>query len=88
VKVSGYAQPITWHGHPGTVAAGIPWLMAMYLLPVYLVLHRFTEAAIAGCVVAVLSVVLYALWYRNLEQEDTEDRARPTPQHTEESACS
>ncbi|MBI5094059.1 MAG: hypothetical protein HZB26_16655 [Candidatus Hydrogenedentes bacterium] len=53
----------------GTVFAGIPWLIAMYLLPVYVVLHRFTEAAAAGVVVVSLSVVLYFVWFKKLERE-------------------
>lgn len=53
----------------GTVLAGLPWLVAMYFLPVYLVLHRFAEASVAGVVVAVFSVVLYFVWYRRLECE-------------------
>ncbi|MBI4556800.1 MAG: hypothetical protein HY706_04390 [Candidatus Hydrogenedentes bacterium] len=52
-----------------TVAAGIPWLMAMYFLPVYLVLHRFSEAAMAGVVITILSAVLYFVWFRKLENE-------------------
>ncbi|MCC6487337.1 MAG: hypothetical protein IT364_07540 [Candidatus Hydrogenedentes bacterium] len=52
-----------------TIAVGIPWLIAMYFLPVYLVLHRYAEAAAAGVLVAGLSIALYFVWYRRLENE-------------------
>ncbi|MBM3288824.1 MAG: hypothetical protein FJY92_01610 [Candidatus Hydrogenedentes bacterium] len=52
-----------------TIAAGIPWLIALWLLPVYVVLHRFAEAAVAACTIAVFSAVLYLVWYRRLEDE-------------------
>jgi hypothetical protein len=52
-----------------TIIAGIPWLIALYLLPVYVVLHRFTEATVSGGIVAALSVVLYATWFKRLETE-------------------
>ena len=53
----------------GAIAIGIPWLIAMYFLPVYLVLHRFAEAGAAGVLVAILSVALYSVWYKNLESD-------------------
>ncbi|MBX7254846.1 MAG: hypothetical protein K1Y02_00695 [Candidatus Hydrogenedentes bacterium] len=52
-----------------TVVVGIPWLIAMYFCPVYIVLHRFAEALAAGLLVAALTVVLYFVWYRNLKHE-------------------
>ncbi|MBI3118240.1 MAG: hypothetical protein HYZ00_06125 [Candidatus Hydrogenedentes bacterium] len=77
-QVGPLPQPSTpgWDGV--TIVAGIPWLMAMYFLPVYLVLHRFTEAALAGAVVAGLSVVLYFTWYRKLEQGETLEEDDPS----------
>ncbi|MCX6377241.1 MAG: sodium:solute symporter, partial [Armatimonadetes bacterium] len=51
------------------VVLGIPWLSAMWMCPIYLVLHRFTEAYIAGGMVLVLSCVLYWTWYRTLEKD-------------------
>lgn len=51
------------------VLIGIPWLAAMWLCPVYLVLHRFAESGIAFGVVAVLSLVLYRTWYLRLSDE-------------------
>ena len=51
------------------IILGIPWLIAMYLCPVYLVLHRFTESAAAFLLVAVLSFLLYYTWFKHLEDE-------------------
>lgn len=51
------------------VVLGIPWLTAMWLCPVYLVLHRFTESGLALAVVLALSVVLYFTWYLRLEED-------------------
>ncbi|MFA6241062.1 MAG: hypothetical protein WC655_09040 [Candidatus Hydrogenedentales bacterium] len=61
------ASSATWD--LATIVVGIPWLTAMYFCPVYIVLHRFAEAAAAGAIVAALSVVLYFVWYRKLENE-------------------
>jgi hypothetical protein len=49
------------------IVIGIPWLIAMYLCPVYLVLHRFPEAAAAFLLVAILSFVLYNTWFKHIE---------------------
>ena len=51
------------------VVIGIPWLIAMWLCPVYLVLHRFAESGTAFAVVAALSVVLYKTWYLRLTED-------------------
>jgi solute:Na+ symporter, SSS family len=51
------------------VLLGIPWLASMWLAPVYLVMHRFTEAATAFVVMAGLSAVLWQTWYRRLTRE-------------------
>ncbi len=56
-------------GDLATVIVGIPCLIALYFLPVYLVLHRFGEAAAAGALVVALSAVLYFLWFKKLEHE-------------------
>ncbi|MHB1000058.1 MAG: sodium:solute symporter family protein [Armatimonadota bacterium] len=53
----------------GNVIIAVPWIAIMYVCPVYLVLHRFTEAAIAFGIVVVLSLVLYQTWYRHLEKD-------------------
>jgi Na+/proline symporter len=51
------------------ICIGVPWLICMYLCPVYLVLHRWTETMTTFAVVAVLSVTLYITWYKCLEEE-------------------
>ena len=56
----------------GNVILAMPWIAAMYVCPIYLVLHRFNEAAIAGGIVAGLSAILYFTWYRKLEEEGAE----------------
>lgn len=53
----------------GNVVLAIPWIAAMYMCPVYLVLHRFSEAAISGGMVAALSIALYFTWYKHLEND-------------------
>jgi len=68
-REAGMSQSTTMAGDVASVLAGIPCLIALYLLPVYLVLHRFAEAGVAGAVVVVFSVVLYFVWYRRLENE-------------------
>ncbi|MDI6827384.1 MAG: sodium:solute symporter, partial [Armatimonadota bacterium] len=51
------------------VLIGIPWLIAMWMCPIYLVLHRNIEALIAAGIVAVSSLVLWQTWYRKLEED-------------------
>lgn len=53
----------------GNVVLAIPWIAAMYMCPVYIVLHRFSEAAISGGMVAALSIALYFTWYKHLEND-------------------
>jgi len=51
------------------VVIGIPWLCAMWMCPIYVVLHRFAEAWIAGGIVLAASLILYNTWYLRLEQD-------------------
>ena len=51
------------------VLVGIPWIISMYLSPVYLILHRFAEAGIAAAIVGVGSAILYKTWYRKLTED-------------------
>ena len=51
------------------VIIGIPWIISMYLCPVYLILHRFPEAAITAGIVAVASAILYQTWYKTLSED-------------------
>jgi len=53
----------------GNVILAVPWIAAMYMCPIYLVLHRFTETVVAAAVAAGLSITLYFTWYRKLEDE-------------------
>jgi len=53
----------------GNALLAMPWIIAMYMCPIYVVLHRLTEAAISGGIVAVLSVALYFTWYRKLDED-------------------
>ena len=48
------------------VTLAVPWLASLYTAPILLVTHQYAYAAIAGCVVAVLSVALFFTWYRKL----------------------
>lgn len=50
------------------VALGIPCLIALWLCPIYLVLHRFTESLTALTVVIILSAILYKTWYKKLSE--------------------
>lgn len=54
-----------------SILAGIPWIISLYLLPTYLVLHRYTEVLITLAIVVVGSVVLYFTWYRGLGEDET-----------------
>jgi len=51
------------------IVIGIPWLIAMYLAPIYAVLHRFAEMTLSLVVVAVISAILYCTWYRTLPED-------------------
>ena len=41
----------------------------MWMFPIYLVLHRFTEALWAAAIVLIVSAVLYQTWYKRLEED-------------------
>ncbi|MGQ9731863.1 MAG: sodium:solute symporter family protein [Candidatus Zipacnadales bacterium] len=48
------------------VALGLPCLLAMYVFPIYLVLHRYDIAGLLLVVVGITGVALYFTWYRRL----------------------
>ena len=48
------------------VLLGIPWMIALYLAPMYAVGHHWTEFWRCATVVAVLGVVLFSSWYRHI----------------------
>jgi Na+/proline symporter len=50
------------------VALGLPCLLAMYVAPIYLVLHRYDVAGGLAAVVAAGCVGLYFTWWRRLPQ--------------------
>jgi len=72
-----------------SILVGIPWIISMYLLPTYVVLHRFNEALITLAIVAAGSVVLYFTWYRGLGEDEptpvTEENAAPVEVSFEDS---
>lgn len=63
------AKPVTIRRDFGNIVVGIPCLTAMWLFPIYLVLHRSKEAAIAAGIVLLASLTLYQTWYRKLEED-------------------
>lgn len=52
------------------VILGLPCLLVMYTFPIYLVLHRMTEAAVQVGIMSILVVVLYFTWYRRLLEDE------------------
>ena len=65
----GLPQRNSFHLDMANALLGIPWIAAMWMCPIYIVLHRFNEALLAGGIVLVASVVLYFTWYRKLEED-------------------
>ncbi len=63
------SKPSTIKRDLGNVVIGIPCLAAMWMCPIYLVLHRFTEAIYAAAIVLVACLVLYRTWYLRLEED-------------------
>lgn len=61
-------QPFSWSLL--NVIVGLPCLLVMYTFPIYLVLHRMTEAAVQVGIMSILVVVLYFTWYRRLPEEE------------------
>jgi len=55
------------------VAIGLPCRLAMYVSPIYLVLHRWDVAYWLAGVVAVTGTALYFTWWRRLEGTKGED---------------
>ena len=49
---------------------GIPWIIALYMLPIYLVIRCWTSAIESLAVFLLMSVALYFVWYRNLPPAD------------------
>jgi Na+/proline symporter len=55
------------------VLVGLPCLLAMYVFPIYLVLHRYDVAAGLLVVVLYTGLILYVTWYRRLPETCPED---------------
>lgn len=55
-----------------TVLCGMPGLVALYLGPMYVILHRYRPAALCGLVVLLSVAVLYFVWYRRLPAAEEE----------------
>ncbi|MHC4530136.1 MAG: sodium:solute symporter family transporter [Planctomycetota bacterium] len=45
---------------------GMPWIIALYMAPIYLITHCWVQFLISSGVVVVSSILLYFLWYKNL----------------------
>lgn len=48
----------------GNVCLGLPFLVALYLGPVFVVLHEWTSVAWCGSIMCLFAVALYFSWYR------------------------
>jgi solute:Na+ symporter, SSS family len=48
----------------GTVLLGLPFLIALYLAPMYVILHRWQSALACAVIVCIFAVLLYFQWYR------------------------
>jgi solute:Na+ symporter, SSS family len=62
----GFRSESEAHRDLSNVLLGMLLLIGLYLGPMYLIVHRFAQAA--GCLAfaAMLSVVLFFVWYRHL----------------------
>jgi hypothetical protein len=58
------------------VVVGVAWQTSLIALPIYVVIRRFDNAAIALAVVAVTSSVLKFTWYNHLKVLENEANAR------------
>lgn len=53
----------------GNAILGMPWIIAMWMFPIFLVLHRRNEALLSAAIVLIVSAVLYKTWYKRLEED-------------------
>ena len=51
------------------VVLGLPWVIALYMIPIYWVVGMTRELWVSIAVAATLSVTLYFTWYRNLPED-------------------
>jgi uncharacterized membrane protein YeaQ/YmgE (transglycosylase-associated protein family) len=61
------------------VVVGVAWQTSLIALPIYVVLRRFDNAAIALAIVLVTSSVLKFTWYNHLKVLEDEANARALP---------
>ena len=63
-------KPLKTFDSPGCDVAvtliGIPWIMAVYMMLMYLVTHLWPQFFISLSIVLIASVLLYFLWYKKL----------------------
>lgn len=52
------------------IIVGIPWIIAFYMVPLYLVTRCWTQLFISSGIVLVTSILLYFLWYKKLPPAD------------------
>jgi hypothetical protein len=57
------------------VLIGIPWMISLYLLPMYAIIRMWRNAAICAAVLVVFGFVLYCVWYKNLPPEGSSSRS-------------
>jgi solute:Na+ symporter, SSS family len=57
----------------GNATIAMPWIVCMYMCPIYAVLHRWHEAAISGGIVVALSTVLFFTWYLKLGENSADE---------------
>ena len=60
------AEKKRWPRDILTVLVGMPWIIALYMAPMYWVIGLRAHMWVALAIAAVLSVTLYFTWYRNL----------------------
>jgi Na+/proline symporter len=58
------------------VLFGIPWMISLYLLPMYAIIRMWRNAGICAVVLVAFGIALYFVWYRNLPPESEKTRQR------------
>ncbi len=53
-----------------TTLVGMPWVIALYMTPMYLITHCWRQFYISLGIVLITSILLYFLWYKNLPPAD------------------
>ena len=58
-----------WSRDVASVLIGIPWIMALYMIPIYWVAGMTSHLKITTLLAVGTSVLLYFTWYRNLPED-------------------